>query len=282
MHKGDTSQHTCVSSTHNLEPSHQQRTLWTRRVISNKSSFLPFHSVFWFADSTWQQFPFLRCPGIVGKNPFFFCLRLFNGTLLYFIRWQDYHSMDMTDNHVNIRFISKRGPTSASWTSPGILTNTWCLSSRQSGLELSYNFQCLPEWDEIIFICKRHDTFAVFLWHGKQELKYIPYPHTEFRGELLKYEVWVLLWYSGWFIRADVMTKSNVVKRKMDGWTMGKVGDDQCIWEAWINRSEHYRVTAHLGYPGVRVKQWGQLYRWHDMCLPVPLRHSFRDLFDAS
>lgn len=25
------------------------------------------------------------------------------------------------------RFISKRGPTSASWTSPGVLTKTWCL-----------------------------------------------------------------------------------------------------------------------------------------------------------
>jgi len=65
------------------------------------------------------------------EHPFAVCFNLFNRSLSDFIRCKQSRSVrGKASNHP--RFISNRGPTSANWTSLGILTKTWWLRIKWS------------------------------------------------------------------------------------------------------------------------------------------------------
>ena len=75
-----------------------------------------------------------------GQEPILFLPRPVQWCLALFHTLKDSRWVRTTSDHGNIRFNWKRGPTSASWISPGILTNTWCLWSSESGCKLTSKF----------------------------------------------------------------------------------------------------------------------------------------------
>lgn len=124
------------------------------------------------------------------------------------------------------RFISNRGPTSASWICRGgTLTKTWCLRYEQVSLGSGERetTKSAPERDKIILIRERHHPLTVFLRHGEHKFQHISYTLAKRRSEIFHDEMRVLLRDGRFFVGSDIVSQLDVRKCEVHCWPVGKV-----------------------------------------------------------
>ena len=103
---------------------------------------------------------------------------------------------------------------------------------------LQYSYQTIedlqnaPEGNEIAFIRKCHDTFAILLRDWEQIFKDIPYAFAKLRAEPLKDEMRILFRHSRVPIRGNVMAQLDVMQRAEQGRSMWEVRDNHSVGRA--------------------------------------------------
>jgi hypothetical protein len=94
----------------------------------------------------------------------------------------------------------------------------------------------------------------------------------------------ILFWHCWRFVGFYIVSEVDVVERKVDGWSVRKVGNDHGVW--WKGSEQANVVTkrgdSHLVYRGVRAELSSLLRRWLDKRQRVLLQHSSPGLFGVN